>query len=537
MASYGPQDLCKRVEQMFDDRRPWESYWDTAYRFMMPERATFFSDDNKTDPGSIGDEIFDSTAEDSAERLANLIVARLTPPWQQWFKLEPGDAVQDGQERKNMLPALELATKKILRRLADMNFYQELQPALLDRIVGGTGTLSLELGSNDSKGVPPRFRSRPLNQVAISEDAGGEIMEVALQYQLSLDQLERAYPGKVPQEYKEKYGQNPGKCEHTVITHEIREVEGNYTRTAVLKGAKTELYKATNPFATLLPTRWSKIPGTPYGRGPGLRALSDTRAVNKLKELSLRNAALEVGAPYTAVDDGILNPYTISLQPFEIIPVSSNDINNPSLRPLERPGNFDVSMLSVDELRNSIKAIFMQDQFGNAERTPRSAAEVMERTRVLSQDLGASVSRIQQEQIKPAIRAVVSLMVQDGELPEEMDELNEDLFKLSFTSYLAQGQWAEEAQSTMQLMNLCANFGQTDPEAGMVVDFPEALAHIGNLTGVPQRLINGAERRKQQLQKGTEGMAAANQAGTMGGGGEEGEESAVPPEQGMGVQT
>lgn len=517
--NYSAGDICKRVEQLFSDRKPWESYWDTVYRFMMPERATFFQNNqNSQDPGSIADEIFDSTAEDSSERLANLIIARLTPPWMSWFKIEPGDAIQREDERQQMLGPLELATKKVLRRLAAMNFYQELQPAVLDRIVGGTGTITIEAKPR------PRFRCRPLNQVALAEDAGGEIMEVGLAYKLSLDQIERAFPNKMPADFKEKYKSESGACKHEVVTHEIREVDGNYRRKTVLKETKTELAKSTSTYATLLPSRWSKIPGTPYGRGPGLRALSDTRALNKLKELSLKNAALDVAGPYTAVDDGVINPYTITIQPFEIIPVASNDINNPSLRPLERPGNFDVSMFQMEDLRSTIKSIFMQDQFGNVDRTPRSAAEVMERTRILSQDLGASIARIQQEQIEPAIRAVFQMLSEEGELPEGL-ELDGDTLKLSFTSYLSQGQWAEEAQATMQLMQMGAQFGEADPEAGFVVDYPEALAHIGNLTGVPQRLIRGETDRKELMNQGAEGMAATDQAAAMGAqapGGEDG---------------
>jgi len=422
-----------------------------------------------------------------------------------------------------MLGPLEQITNKMLRRLKQMNFYQELQPCLLDRVVGGTGTLTIE---NEPR---PRFRCRPLSQVAIAEDAGGEIMEVGLSYVLSLDQIERAYPNKVPQEFKDKYGgQKSSECKHAVLTHEIRTVEGTYRRKTVLKETKTRLAKQDTTYATLLPSRWSKIPGTPYGRGPGMRALSDTRAVNKLKELSLKNAALDVAGPYTAVDDGVINPYTVSVEPFEIIPVASNDINNPTLSPLPRPQNFDVSMFQMDELRNTIKSIFMQDQFGNQERTPRSAAEVTERTRILSQDLGASIARIQQEQIEPALEAVFLQMQSEGELPDDV-ELDGDDLKISFTSYLAQGQWAEEAQATMQLMELAGNYSQIDPEVGFAVEMSDALLHIGNLTGVPQRLLRSAEERKEKMKEASEGAAAMSQAAESGGEGEQGGAPVPPP--------
>lgn len=501
MAQMSPDEVIKRVDKMFTDRQTWESFWDTCYRFMMPERATFFRE-NQENPDDIGDEIFDSTAEDSAERLANLIMARLMPQWQQWFKIQPGYGVYDESERQQMLEPLEVLTTKMHKELQKANFYQEMQPALLDRIVGGTGGLSF------SSEPRRKYRCVPLNQIAVGEDAGGEVMDVARKYQLSIRQIERAFPGKLDSEFKRKHEGNEEKCEHDVYTYELREVDGTYTKTTVLKPTKTKLESQTKPYACIMPSRWAKIPGSPYGRGPGHRALSDVRALNKIKELSLKNAALETAGPYSVVDDGVINPYTITVEPFEMIPVGSNDINNPSIKPLERSGNFDVGMFQMEELVNRIKAIFMQDQFGSAERTPRSAAEVMERTRILSQDLGASIARFQQEQVVPALRALYLDMRDKGEAPEGLD-LDDETLKVEFTSYLSQGQWAEEVQNILQLLELSANFGEVDPEAGFVVDQPEALLRVGELTGVPQRLMRNQDQRKELMQQASEGAGAA----------------------------
>src|SRR5690625_5510435 len=153
----------RRAEALLDARRECEALGDPAYRFIAPGRALFFLNESRS-ANEVGDEIFDSTAIDSAERLTNLIMSGLTPPWARWFRLQPGASIRDPQLREQLRPLLELAEDKMLSVLRQSNFYQELQPLLLDRIVGGTGALKLA-----PTGTRPRFTSRPLAAVASHE--------------------------------------------------------------------------------------------------------------------------------------------------------------------------------------------------------------------------------------------------------------------------------------------------------------------------------------------------------------------------------
>ena len=63
-----------------------------------------------------------------------------------------------------------------------------------------------------------------------------------------------------------------------------------------------------------------------YGRGPVLYALPDIKTLNKVVELTLKNASISIGGVFTAVDDGVLNPQTISIVPGAVIGVSSNEV-------------------------------------------------------------------------------------------------------------------------------------------------------------------------------------------------------------------
>jgi len=487
----------KRAEALFDARREYEALWETAYRFIAPERAVFFRNESRS-PNEVGDEIFDSTAIDSAERLTNLIMSGLTPPWARWFRLQPGASIRDPQLREQLRPLLELAEDKMLSVLRQSNFYQELQPLLLDRIVGGTGALKLA-----PTGTRLRFKSRPLAEVAIHEDNAGEVTEVALRYKLSLRDLQTAYPDRIPPDWVRKQPRDDRRDKLVYELHVRDPADGIWAHRVVLKETGTILEQDSSLHPRMFVTRWSKVPGSAYGRGPGLRVLADVRALNKLKELSLKNAALTVSGVFLVADDGVVNPYTLVLEPGARIPVAENNVNSPPIAELPTSRRFDVSEWSMDELRNSIKSVFMNDQFQPLGRTPLSATEVAERTRVLAQDMGATIARLQYELLVPVLRAVFAWLAERGELPPEL-EIDDTTLQLEFVSQLAQAQWAQDVQNILQMAGYAIQFGEFDARAGLAVDSHAALRKIAELQAVPSEVMRTeqeiAEIMEQQQQ-------------------------------------
>mgnify|MGYP005843391451 CR=1 FL=1 len=495
----------ERVDQLFSQRQKLEIYWDTAYRFMLPEHAQFFSSSKHDTPGELAEEVFDSTASDSAERLANLILSRLTPPWGRWFRLAPGMLATTDEQKEQMRAPADMVVERMHRALLRSNFYQEFQPMLLDRIIGGTGALAVE------RKPELKFRCVPLTGVAIEEDGNGVVGTVAQRLTMSLAQVKRAFPEADFSEL-ERQVKDPHKADVELYIMSEREVDGAYLTITFDKKTKTLLRKDITQLPTTLVSRWSKLPGSAYGRGPGQRALADVRALNKLKELSLKQALLATASPFTVVDDGVINPLTVNIEPGALIPVASNDLNNPSIRLLEGATKFDVSMFSMDRLRGEIKAVFMQDQFSALERTPRSATEVAERSRIIAQDLGASIARLQEEVLVPVLRIVYQALADVGELPDGFD-IDGGALKVEFTSFLAQSQWQADEQAILEMLSFSAQFGEIDPEAGMVINYAVAMRKLATLKGIPGEMLRSNQEVQQLLQQGAEGQAALQQAG------------------------
>lgn len=503
----------RRAKQMFNDRRPLESLWETAYRYILPERAAAFAQNapGQSEQLRIGNEVFDSEAIDSAERLAELLLNGLIPQGMRWFRVVPGPYIRDARLREQLAPLLELATQVGQTYFEDSNFFLEMQPMMLDRIVGGTGVLSWY--PENGRGT---FKTIPLSESALQEDYRGNVSAVARRYKLTARELLQAYGHKLDEPWRRTNERDLDARRHEVLSIEELSVTGEWETTTVLAEGERELSKTVSSYRRNYATRWAGVPGSPYGRGPGMRALSDVRLLNKLKELSVKNAALSTSGVYTVVDDGVINPYTVSLEPGARIPVASNSPNDPSILPLPTSADFNVAMFSLDDLRNSIKRVFMNDRFQPLGRTPLSALEVSERTRSLAESAGLATARLQAEVLTPLLQGIFIELGERGELPEGLDLTGHDL-RVEYIGPLARAQWAEDEQNILTMATYAMEFGQVDAKAGLVVDAQRALRKLGEIKGVPSEILRTEAAVEELMQQSADAQVELEEdAGGMG---------------------
>lgn len=513
-------NMKKRVEALFNERREWESLWDTVYSYVAPERQSTFNKSGHS-PGTTQSRIFDSTALAASERLNNLLITGLIPPWQQWFRLMPGNEVRSQEAKAEMRPLLQEAEDKVNEVLKRARFYQEMQPTLIDRMVGGSACMEAVVEDDEL-----HFKCVPLAEVAFAEDAFGRVAVIARQSMWTTMMLRQAYEGKLDDNWKRINEQKPQE-KHKVLELEQRQRDGQWhwkrvlcSPQATLGGDERDLEEHTKPLQRLMVTRWTKIPGVPYGRGPAIQALGDIRALNKIKELSLKNAALAVSGVYTVVNDGVINPYTVTIEPGARIPVASNNPNERSIEMLPTSADFDVAMFSMEELQNAIQKAFMANQFTPSGRTPLSATEVAERTQVIAHEAGATISRLQNEIVEVALHHAMRFLRQKGEVPEQLTTEG-DITQFRYVSRLSQAQWAEERASILNLAQVASAFGEFDTSAGLVIDTASALRRVAALDNLPTEIMRSPEKVEQMLQQAAD-MRAAQMAAAQeqqGGGG------------------
>jgi hypothetical protein len=233
-----------------------------------------------------------------------------------------------------------------------------------------------------------------------------------------------------------------------------------------------------------------------------MTVLADIKMLNQQKTWQIKNIGLQTAGVYTAADDGVINPWTVRIEPGAIIPVGSNDSTNPTLRPLPMPGNPQLEQHSIDELRRNINRVLFSEPFGDTDAPVRTATEMSMRNQELLQESGAAFSRLQTEFIEKIVTRSLSILEDEGVIvPLVVDG---KMVTIKHVSPLAMAQDQQDLNALRSLLEAGAVFGPELMAAGLKME--EVLPWMAQKLGVDNSLVRSEEEREQIKQ------AAAQQA-------------------------
>jgi len=510
-----PDEIIKRQALAQTKKDEFQSIYQDAYEFALPQRQLY----GVWEGGSTGTKkmqrVFDSTAINSTQRFANRLQSVVFPPQRVWCKLEPGLDIP--ADRKDMAQAiLELYGEKMFAVLRQSNFDIAMGEFLLDLAVG-TACMMVQPGDDIS---PINFIPVPLFLVSYEEGANGQVDNVYRRLRMKGESIQRQWPdAKIPDELKRRIEDKPTDdielLEATIFDHK----RGDYCYHVIDKHSKEELVYRRKKYSPWVISRYMKVAGEIYGRGPLITALPDIKTLNKTKELLLKNASLAVSGVYTAADDGVLNPNTVKITPGAIIPVARNGgPQGPALLPLPRAGDFNVTQLVINDLVQSVKRILLDESLPPENMSARSATEIVERMKELSQNLGSAFGRLVNETMIPLVSKILEVMDERGtiELPLRVNGLE---IKVTPVAPLANAQAMDEINAALQFSQLAQQMG---PEGAVAVKFSDMIDYLGDKLGVPQALRNDQSERafliEQQAAQQAQMMAMQMQAQQAAGG-------------------
>ena len=223
-------------------------------------------------------------------------------------------------------------------------------------------------------------------------------------------------------------------------------------------------------------------------------------------------ASISIGGVFTAVDDGVLNPQAISIVPGAIIGVSSNGgPRGPSLQPLPRSGDANTSQILTNDLRMQIKQTLLDTSLPPDNMSARSATEIVERMKELSQNMGAAFGRLISETMFPIVRLTLELMDEMGmiDLPLKVNGLQVNVTPISPLAMASNMDKVNEVMQFMQISQALGPVGQTLIKMDAVGDY------IADQLGIPASLRTTQEERQamqEQMAAQAEAMMAAQMA-------------------------
>lgn len=423
--------LVKRMNVATARKDLWRSYLNDAYSLALPNRNLFDRPMGDTAGRTPGEErntaVYDGTLQNATLRLANRLQSDLTPPFHKWADFVPGPFLTANANEDEIEEA-----RKILAGVRDAvfsaihlsNFDTSVNEFYLE-LATGMGVMMLVEDSRPGK-APFHFITVPRAQVAVEDGTLGGFSATYRVHKMD------------PRDFEERFGEDfikPDGFDRYLSDHDEKDGEEEL-REAVYYDAKDDLWyydvlwkgstgssnqtdqdwtrivekeMDDTPFIV---ARWMKVAGEAEGRGPVLAALPDAKTANKVVEFILRNAAFAVSGFWLARNDGILNPYTVRVQPGAVIPVGSTGGSlGASLQSADFGGRFDVAQLVLEDLRMQIKQAMLDNSLPPETGAVRSATEIIARMRDLVRDVGSPFGRLMTEFLRPTLQKVLNSLV------------------------------------------------------------------------------------------------------------------------------
>ncbi len=506
-----PEKVQPRFDKAFTYGDKWYSLNSDLYEYFLPNRNLF---DDQEEGQNKMDKIFDGTALEAIQEGANKLVSNVAPPWRRWAKVEAseklkekiGDQFDEDTLRENLDEQAKIAFDYLHRS----NFDSMIFETFLDLLIG-TGTIHIDENFGaDEFDNPINFRSMPIKGVAYEDGPNGDVETHWMKYKEKARNIERKWRGfKASPEMKAKIKDDPN-CDVSLCGGVVYH-DGSYYGLLWVKGEDrfswTQNYEYSSPLVT---ERWSRAAGENRGRGPAVQTYPDVRSLNKAKEFVLQKAAIDLAGMYTAVDDGVTNPYNISISPGVVIPVASNDRGNPSISRLDTTNDLRLAQFEIVELQQSIKKAFFND-LRDPDGPVRSATEVAIEARELTKRIGSSFGRIN-NMLSKILKRVFYILQKKGLVDFGESGLYDGFTTIKFTSPLATAQDQDDLLAVQQAVEFTAmTAGPEMVQASFAIEkFGEYSA---KKTGMDQELVRSEADRNAALAAGAQAEAAEMQQG------------------------
>jgi hypothetical protein len=512
MAKLNVKQIMEREAKAQTRKDEWRSIYEDCYEFALPQRNLY---SGFYEGGVAGQNkmlrVFDSTAIHATQRFANRIQAGLFPPYKKWCRLEAGSSIPP-DKKEQATQVLDAYTERMFETLRQTNFDLAIGEFLLDLCVG-TAVMMIMPGDEVT---PIRFTPVPQYLVAFEEGPFGTVDNVYRKLRMKGEAIKQEYPdANIPAHIQQEIDNSPDKDIDLIDAVIFDKDMGVFNYHVIWPGKNHELVQRTmksNPFVV---ARYMKVAGEVYGRGPLVTAIADIKTLNKTLELVLKNASIAVAGVYTAADDGILNPNNVQIKPGSVIAVARNGgPQGPSLMPLPRSSDFNLSQIIINDLRMNIKKILMDDTLPPDNMSARSATEISERTRELATNLGSAFGRLINETMIPVVTRILFVMDQMAliDMPLRVNGLE---VKVTPVSPLSQAQKLQEVQDAMQYTQIAMGMG---PTGAATVSVVRLLQFVAERMGIDSRVIATQEeqmaffKQMQQQQMAEQQAAMAQQA-------------------------
>lgn len=501
--------LIDRTERLREKRQNWLNWWQEIACRVMPSSATFTVDGPEGVKRT--ERQFSGKPVTANEGFASIMDDLVTPRTQYWHGLEAQDEnINDDQE---VAQYFERLTKLLfaLRYSPSANFASQRSQGYLS--MGAFGNTCLFV--DEQVGVGPLYKQIFMREVLWAQNAHGRIDTVHRDFKMSVTNAAQMFGGlaKLPERMRVAYEKNPYQefpFLHCVAPNEERVPSRRdhrgmpYASYYVGVDDKVILQRAGYrgfPFAI---GRYLLGPGETFARSPAMSSWGAILTLNEEKKTVLRSGQRAVDPPLLLTEDGPLDAFNMR----------SNALNYGALagdgtalvQPLKTDANIPLGIELMEIEQQEIDDAFLvtvRNMLLNE--NIKTATQVYEVIQQKGAILAPMAGRMESEDLGPMIQReieIASRQTANAWIFEEMPQKLRDaggLYKIKFTSPLAKAMRTQEAAAVLRTFEAIGQAIQIDPSAAFVLDVPQAVREIAEISGVPAHLLRD-EKTVQQMQ-------------------------------------
>lgn len=285
------EEAIRTREALRGARAEWDAWWQEINELCLPRRA-YITQSNNTPDDTHANRLFDTTAVDAVQVLANGHASYITPPSERWFSWAPPAHLRGNDEAEQWYAS---CTEVAMEALAGSNFYTEVHEVYLDRSAPGTAAMWV----GDGIRSPLSFRFFSVGSYSLAENPEGDVDTICREWQWTAAQIRQAFPDVDPGAQVTGCLQSPGRahtqkftCAHLVLPRlerdprKIDKLNMPFESVYFLPDQKVLLSTGGFEEFPYLVTRFLKWGhDSPYGLSPARMALPTIRQLNFLQRM------------------------------------------------------------------------------------------------------------------------------------------------------------------------------------------------------------------------------------------------------------
>lgn len=472
------------------------------YRYFMPFRlpTTQRSPETggQTEAAKRTDYLFDSTGPSAAFAFVANMKADWMPAFDDFFELKNGPLVpMENAAQKDAAAQRARAFQAITKGAhALLTPVRTTSDEMFADLFAGTGAMFVSRGD---KRAPIRGVAVPVSEIALENGPWGDPERWFWRRNYKYRHLEQMWPdAKFSNVLARRMRDNRNEPVQVTQYTYWNPAESNYRHCVWCDGDIRNEFHAeamrTTPWVT---PRMFVVPGEAMGRGLAHLGLPNVKTLNKARELALRAAAFALLGLWTTRNDGVFNPKTAVMTPGAMWKVAYSDGPLKSISRLDIPANFDVSSIIINDEREQLRRVLLDDEMPELSDRVRTPTEIAGRMRRYDRNRGGATTRLALELVKPLVQRTLDLMAQQGMLPGDI-EIDHVLTDAVVSAPAAASQRTDKIERVVSWMQIMT--GLFGPQvAALNAEIESILPELGRWAGVEERFIR-TKTEADQLQ-------------------------------------